>query len=251
MKSERGMSMVEATIILMVIGSLTAMLAPSVAGYMNDARNVAAKKDVEAIGAGILQMLKDTGSRCLRLEGQTECTFLNRVDLLVSAGNDPLSVIPADVTYPDSQAATNGSVNWRPDPEQPGQQDTMDDQLIENDNAGALGPYTATSFTGGGGPRMKLGWRGPYINGPINGDPWGTKYQANTIFLTVATDAFDTAGSPNQLQEGLRETGWNRDVIVLSAGVNRVVETSFGGTATPGVSAVGDDVIYVIGGSTR
>jgi type II secretory pathway pseudopilin PulG len=250
--SERGMSLVEATIILMVLALLTASVAPSVADYVSDARQVKAKEDVEAIGTGVLRLVRDTGSRCLRLAGTTDCTVANRVDLLISGGNDPRANTSVDVTLPDAEAATDATVNWLPDASAPTQQDTVDDQLIENDNGT---PYTAAGFTGGGGPKMKLGWRGAYINGPVSGDPWGYKYQANTIFLTVATNATDTAMVPNQAQEGLKQAGWQRNVLVVSSGANGFVETEFGGDAAGaggvGVSAGGDDIIYVIRGSTR
>ena len=89
-------------------------------------------------------------------------------------------------TLPDSEAATTsgnaGIVNWLPSSLAPSQQDLLEDQLIENDNAT---PYPSVSYTSGGGPRMKLGWRGAYLNGPIVADPWNHRYQVNTIFLTV------------------------------------------------------------------
>src|SRR3954469_19865951 len=113
--SERGMSLVEATIILMVLARLTAAISPSIADYTNDARQVKAKEDVEAIGTGILRMLKDTGSRCLRTAGTPDCTVATRVDLLVSGGNDPRAAASTDVVLPDSEAATTATVNWLPD----------------------------------------------------------------------------------------------------------------------------------------
>jgi hypothetical protein len=234
------MSLVEASIILMVIAALTAVIAPAMSDYTTDARHTAAKEDVEAIGTGILQLLRDTNSRCLRIDGAVGCTKANRVDLLVSGGNNPRSVTAADVTLPDSDAATSGVVNWLPDPQVPAQQDTVDEQLIFNSTT----PYTSVDFTA----RKKLGWRGAYLNGLVSGDPWSRKYQVNTLFLAVATDATDA--SP--LQEGLRESGWSRDVLVVSAGINGVVETSFGGaTAAEGVLVGGDDIAYNLGGTTR
>ena len=247
-KAERGMSLVEATIILMVLATLTAVISPSIADYVNDAESVKAKEDVEAIGQGVQRLLRDTGSRCLRLAGTTDCTKANRVDLLVSAGADPR----ADNTFSvvlDADSATTATVSWLPT-DAPAQQDTIDDQLIENDNGT---PYTAAGFTGGGGPKMKLGWRGAYLNGPISGDPWGNKYQVNTIFLSVATDATDGGGI--HTTEGLKQAGWQRNALAMSAGANGIVETEFGGSAAGaggvGVPAGGDDVIYVLRGSTR
>ena len=251
-RSEIGMSLVEATIIVMMVATLTAVIAPSASDYLEDARHTSAKEDVEAIGAAVLNVLRDTGSRCLRLAGTTECTITNRVDLLVSGGNDPVGVTASDVTIPDGNAVASGgtSLNWLPDSDAPAssQRSTLDEQLVLNSMAT---PYTAAGFTGGGGPRSKLGWRGAYLNGPVSSDPWGTKYQVNTVFLTVASDAIDSAITPDQSQEGLREAGWQRDVLVLSAGTNRNVSTSFGGTASGGVAADGDDVVYVIKGGTR
>jgi type II secretory pathway pseudopilin PulG len=247
--SSAGLSLVEATIILSVLSVLTAVVAPSLGDYVNEARQAQAKKDVETIGSGILQLLRDTGSRCLREVGTTDCTTTNRVDLLVSGGSDPIGVTVADIVIPDADAASGAttSFNWLPDAQAPaaGQRDDIDSQLIENDN---VTPYPQVTYNGGG-PRMKLGWRGAYLNGTVVSDPWGYKYQANTMFLTVATNAVDGGG--NQNQEGMRETGWLRDTLVLSAGANGQVETSFGGSATGGVSAGGDDVIYVMKGGTR
>ena len=116
--SERGMSLIEATIVLMVMAILVMLLAPTVGDYVNDARQVAARKDVESIGEGILRLLSDTGSRCLRLAGTTDCTIAKRVDLLVSAGDNPIGISASvtDITLPDSEAATPASVigRWPP-----------------------------------------------------------------------------------------------------------------------------------------
>jgi type II secretory pathway pseudopilin PulG len=249
LSSARGMSLVEATIILMVLATLTAVISPSIADYVNDAEGTKAKEDVEVIGTGILRLLKDTGSRCLREAGGTECTKANREDLLISAGNEPLSNTATDVTIVDGEAISSGatSLNWLPDAAAPvaGQRGTIDEHLVLNTPV-----YAAAGFTGGGGPRSKVGWRGAYLNGPVNGDPWGYMYQANTVFLTVATDATDTAGSPSQVQEGLKQAGWQRNVMVVSPGANGNIETSFG-AAGVGVVASGDDVVYVLKGSTR
>ena len=92
--SERGMSLIEATIILMVLAILTSVLAPSVGDYVNDARQTKVKEDVEALGTGILRMLRDTGKPFPQVvvgTGATSYADENRVDLLVSEGNAPSS----------------------------------------------------------------------------------------------------------------------------------------------------------------
>jgi hypothetical protein len=251
--SEKGLSLVEATIILMVLATLTAVIAPAAGVYINDARSVRAQDDVAAIGAGILNLLRDTGSRCLRLAGTTECTVGNRVDLLMSAGSQARALDVANVTLVDSDAVAGApaSLNWLntttpASAPQAGNRSTVDEHLVRN-NLGT--PYAAATFTSSGGPRMKLGWRGAYLNGPVGPDPWGYMYQVNTVFLTVGSNALD--GALNHSQEGLREAGWNRDVLVLSPGSNGVISTSFGGAAaTDGVAATGDDIVYVLRGAS-
>ena len=113
----------------------------------------------------------------------------------------------------------------------------MDNQFVTN-SAG----YASPSFTAGGGPRAGIGWRGAYLDGPIDVDPWGYAYQASTVFLVTASDAADGTGA------GQKRGGWTSDVVVLSAGSNGVVQTPFGSSNT---IAVGDDVISVVQGATH
>lgn len=255
---ETGMSLVEATIILMVLGILTAVIAPSVGDYLEDARQTKAKEDVEAIGTGILRLLRDTGLPCLTTVSgatvATGCTKAGRVDVLVGSGNSP-TVTASAVTLPngshgDTANATNnwvGSTSGDGVDAAPGGNDdtnvalnltdTIDRQLVTN----AAG-YTAVSFATGGGPAKAIGWRGAYLTGPTGADPWGNKYEANTIFLTTASDA--SAGTT----EGLQSAGWSKDVIVISAGSNGAIDTTMMGT---GVTAASDDVIYTVQGASR
>jgi type II secretory pathway pseudopilin PulG len=247
--SEKGMSLVEATIILMVLAILTAVIAPSAGDYINEARNVKAKEDVEAIGTGIMRVLRDTGSKCLKMDASLACTKANRVDLLVSGtgvADTDVDDAAKEVSGSASGALTGNAVatpyNWaggdNTNTPAAAERATVDDQLITNTTVA----YTGVNFTGGGGPRVGLGWRGAYLTGPAGLDPWGYRYQANTVFLGVATDA-STGGA-----EGNADGGWSYDAMVLSPGTNGMVETAFG---PAGGSASGDDVIYVIKGSTR
>jgi type II secretory pathway pseudopilin PulG len=239
--SERGLSLVEATIILMVLATLTAVIAPTAGDYMEEARNTKAKEDVEAIGMGIVRLMRDTGLPCVSLNGSS-CTKVNRVELLVSGSDETANLPTSDAAAYATNAnfASAAALNWAGATTSPvgvGTRDVMDPHLVSNTVA-----YTAAGFTGGGGPRHAVGWRGAYLNGPLDVDPWGYGYQASTIFLGVATDA--TAGTG----EGALSGGWSGDVMVVSAGSNGNIQTAFGAL---GGSAVGDDVVYVVQGSTR
>src|SRR5687768_14824473 len=89
LSSESGMSLVEATIILLVLATLTAVLSPSMGDYLEDARQMKAKEDVEVIGISVQRLLRDTGFKALRKNGATAHTLANRVDLLVTDGTVP------------------------------------------------------------------------------------------------------------------------------------------------------------------
>jgi len=247
LRAERGMSLVEATIILMVLAVLTAVIAPSAGDYIEDARNTKAKEDVEAIGMAIYRVVRDTGMPCLTRDtagAGGACAIANKVELLVSGDavntNEPTVVTAAYAAGATISSAAN--LNWAGGTNEVADtsRDLVTNQMTTNALPGT--DYTAVSFTSGGGPKAGLGWRGAYLNGPVSTDPWGYIYQASTIFLSVATNAADGTGT------GQLRGGWTQNVTVLSAGSNGTVQTAFGST---GAAAVGDDVVYVVQGATR
>jgi type II secretory pathway pseudopilin PulG len=249
MRNQHGMSLVETTIILMVLALLTGIVAPSARAYLEDARNVQAKSDVESIGSAVQNLLRDTGTLCLSFDGASCAnTTSGRVELLVSgtsvSANEP-TVVSTSTTGLSTSIASAASLNWagHADEVADARRDLMDPHFVTNPGTG----YPTTSFTAGGGPRVGIGWRGPYLTGPIDVDPWGYSYQANTVFLTVASGvANDGTGT------GQWRGGWNYDTLVVSAGSNGTIQTAFGGDpATGGMTTAGDDVVYVIQGGTH
>jgi type II secretory pathway pseudopilin PulG len=246
-RSERGMSLVEATIILMFLFLLTAVLSPTISDYVSDARQTKAKEDVEAIGGAIIRLLRDTGLPFPVLDPQETSANLrlaaNRIDLLVSDGNAPTSTnlgvagsnvggtffIATAVDWDDTDGPTDQIANMNP-------------HLAYNqaDANGLTNPYTQVVFPAAGGPRVGLGWRGAYITGPIGPDPWGNRYSANTVFLNAASNATGA-------------TGTNFDSFVISAGSDGVMATDMegNGTTSGGTRAGGDDVMFIMSGNTR
>src|SRR5262245_14142202 len=94
--SERGVSLIEASIVLSVFAMLTAVLAPSIGGYISDAQHAAAKKDIEVIASAVTRMLTDTGEAWVVRDGNGGSLTSppshaagNRVDLLVGSGVAP------------------------------------------------------------------------------------------------------------------------------------------------------------------
>lgn len=243
-----GLSLVEVTIILLVLMLLAGVLAPSIIDFLRDAQWVKVKADCEAIGVSVVRAMRDVPP-CFRRVGTDACTVANRVDLLWSDGTTagaiaPLSSAHVDYTLAGGNAA--GPLNW--DTGVTAQDGSMEQHLVRNS---VLTPYPVPSLLYPDsvpvGPQYGIGWRGPYLSAPIGPDPWGHAYMVNTAFLTTATDAV----APEEGQNG---TTWNRDVFCLSAGPNRMFETHFGGclsTTQSGTCREGDDWTYVIQGGTR
>jgi type II secretory pathway pseudopilin PulG len=247
-RDARGMSLVEATIILMVIFLLTAVLSPTITDYVSDARQTKAKEDVEAIGTSIIRLLRDTGLPFPVLNPTaataTLRTAANRVDLMISDGLAPSSnnlgvaasavagtyLIAAGVDWDDTDGAADQIAH-------------MNLHLAYNviNANGLTDEYPLLTFPAAGGPRVGLGWRGAYLTGPIGPDPWGNRYAANTVFLNPSSDSTTT---------GL---GTNFDSFVISAGPDGTIATDMegNGLTSGGTTPGGDDMIYVVSGTTR
>lgn len=244
LKGQKGLSLVEVTIMLLVLMLLTSVLAPSIFDFVNDARWVKVKEDCEAIGVSVARLTRDVGP-CLKFNGVAPCTMANRVDILFSDGPE---VLPAGVdiaTAADYASANMGTtpLNWDDD-DIVTVGDWMEDQFVTNAPAYNT-PLINYPLSFPVGPLFGLGWRGAYLASPIGPDPWGGRYLVNSVFLGVATDAV-TAG------EGHRSRWWERDVVCISAGPNALFQTPIGGNgANAGTTRIGDDFIYVIQGSGR
>ena len=223
--SERGMSLVEATIILMVLAILTAVIAPSAGDFLSDARNVKGKEDVEAIAMGLARLQRDFGKKTL---AAPDALPVN-IEVMVSGTATSAGLVTnAELgAQPAAKALGSGITDW-PIATTAKTTVSLDAALVTNSAGGANLQFTNSAlFTSGGGPRTGLGWRGPYLTGPIGLDPWGARYMANVEYM---------GGSDH-----------TNKAIVLSAGTNGVIETAYTGSGSAGV----DDIIYVISGSTR
>jgi type II secretory pathway pseudopilin PulG len=234
-KGQTGMSLVEATIILLVLMLLTAVLAPSIFDYYRDAQTVKVKEDCEAIGLTVARLVRDVGP-CLKIHGQAPCTMDNRADLLYSDGPANFT-IPGVSTVPTFVGSLASPLNWNLD--NTPNSSSMVDQFTTNAIGYAVPgtPEFQATF-----PAIGLGWRGAYLPSPIGPDPWGRRYLVNSAFLAPAVNV-----APNL--EGFY--GWNRDVFCISAGPNQTYETPVEGNINGGTNRGGDDFIYIIQGSTR
>jgi type II secretory pathway pseudopilin PulG len=242
-RDERGLSLVEATIILMVMATLTAVVAPSVRGSIREAQEATAKQDTAAIGVALARMLTDVGEAWFIRSGVRTGTATNqgapahgantRVDLMVGAGAIP----------PLSATARASGTDWDDAVDHAAIQ-TLDNYLVLNTPGGssANAYRTGATMTGAGnfdpdsgaGFNAPYSWRGAYLPGPIGSDPWGNRYMANVEFLART--------------QGTLGSGSARDVIVLSAGPNDRTDTVF---EIDGVTTGADDIAALISGATR
>jgi hypothetical protein len=244
LKRQRGLSLVEVTIMLLVLMLLTSVLAPSIYDFVLDAQWVKVKEDCEAIGITVARLTRDVGSCLKRTSGILECTQANRADILFSDGPDV--TVPPDVdltTAPDFVSPGNlATINWNLELERGA---WMEDQFVTNAAINYNTPAENYPTSYPVGPLFGLGWRGAYLSSPIGPDPWGNRYLVNSAFLAVATDAAD------DMTEGSRNRWWEKDVFCLSSGPNRLYQTPFACNTNHGTCRVADDFVYVIQGSGR
>jgi type II secretory pathway pseudopilin PulG len=195
--NEQGMSLVEATIILLVLMILTSVLAPSIYDFVSDAKMVKVKEDCEAIGISVVRLTHDVGP-CMQLTSAA-CTGTNRLDVLYSRG----TAASLDSTVAPGWTTPAPVVG------------DMEEQFTTNTHVAAL-VYPLPV------------WRGAYLSAPIGPDPWGSKYAVNVKFL-------GEAAMPNPLVAGAGDTdvfclsaGPNKKIETAFAG------NGFGGTTRGG-----------------
>lgn len=208
LRGEAGLSLVEATIILMTISILTAALAPVAKRTSDIARLTRVVTDLSAIRQAILDFNAATPTQQkFTINGATNGA---RVDLLVSDGDIPLEV------------SATGSAAWqRVVDNTGGKVDFLERHLVTNNPRGNVANKYAVPATLGA-----TGWRGAYLSAPVDPDPWGNRYMVNVKFM-VSSD---------------NNAPWY-DVFVYSAGPNEIIDTLF---ALDGAIPQGDDMILIV-----
>lgn len=249
------MSLVEATIVLSTVSLLTAILAPQAASYVDTARQARAREDAKVIGDAINTFINDNGEVQFLIDGSNGTASqpptrpdANRVNLLVSDGDIPAlaTAIAGDTLW---TTAVNGTTV-----------DTLSNHLIENVPAEAAGsryrnPTDITVAAPGGnntdfaraessGLNAPYAWRGAYLQGPVDPDPWGNRYAVNVAYLDPSPTAAVAGVATGFLVTDLARL----DVFVLSAGPDEEIDTQFDQDgAVPG----DDDFVYLVSSHAR
>jgi type II secretory pathway pseudopilin PulG len=199
LRRHHGFSIVEATIVLAVVAVLAGAVAPSVSRTLAQGRLARAQSDVQAIKIAVHNVL--TEHTLFVPFTSTGAVDGDAIEMLVSDGDIPFTAIGA-TNWDNPIACCAGAVDVA----------FLEAHLVTNTGLGATGSYSV----GAGG------WRGAYINAPVDPDPWGNRYAVNTEYLKITT---------------------TNDVFVLSPGPDEEVDTPFTfNGARPG----DDDIIAII-----
>jgi type II secretory pathway pseudopilin PulG len=239
LNSERGITILETTVILSVLFILAGAMSPIVSESVNTARAVKAKNDASMIALGLINLQKDVGADALSLgRGATGGVALHLPDLLASQGSAPdlddAQTSESDTTpiVPLLAAPGHGGVSltanarsamraqrqqWRNTPS-----GSLDDHLMNNRH----GYRFRRSGEHGG-------WNGPYVSAEIKGDPWGRQFLINSQWLDGGVSAADAQGRIR------------RAVFVVSPGADGVVDTPFEQSIVD-ARGYGDDIVIRI-----
>jgi prepilin-type N-terminal cleavage/methylation domain-containing protein len=226
LRSQGGFTLIEVIVVLAVVGTLAALIAPRIFPYIDEAKLTRAQLDVNAIAAGITKFYKDTGRWPFEKDGSSSSAYAaGDADVLTSnpacegavigtgAGCDLF--VPADASTASSWALASADA------------DSLHDQLVYNDPYGAVANSDAYPMSG------KRAWNGPYLFNIATLDPWGHSYLVNI-------------GSADPSLEGASTQKW---VFAISAGPDGALDTAVNVVWTnPGseLAPAGDDIIAVI-----
>jgi len=205
MRKESGFTLIEMVVVLAVVAILAAILTPTIAKNINDAKLARANNEVQVIAAAVGSFYKDLG----RWPTADGTDLDDNIQLLYGPGETP-AVQGGGVAQEQYWLNSGG---WGA-----ALVDTFTNQLIENDPADGAVDYPNDTTV----PRPELRWKGPYIT-EVKADPWGSHYSCN-IWYTYNTTAGNFVG-------------------IWSAGPNRTSNTDAVQVSTE-VVVGDDDIVY-------
>lgn len=256
---EAGFTLVEVSIILLVLVILAAILLPNLGSFNRLARFARVREDVGALCSALSRYVVDTGEASFyewggRDAGGYESDTPYReyvVGLLVGDGDTP--TVNGSASADGEAWATEVRDNLRAALDVSGDRiqfrvDTFANHLIHNTPLGysSNGYRTPNDMVSGGtsagieggllfdspdgqGFNSMFAWRGPYISDVVEPDPWGNRYMANVFALHAP--------------QGRDGDGFTSAVLCYSAGPDEEADTSFN---QPGGWSTGDDDVTAV-----
>lgn len=252
---ERGLTMIEATIILVVLSLLSAILAPSIGQFVRRARLARAQEDTRAIATAIRRFIEDTGENAFFSNGQGGTNTPSRtttkvVGLLIGDGDIPDAAFGIAVGNWRKKSTETVTETTNRGTSITAAVDTISNQLIQNRPEGATPGYRTAAQMSNSSPSSNVtpglrfdpasgqqtnstfAWRGPYIN-QVGPDPWGNRYAVNVIFL--------------YRPQSIDNDGFAADTFVISAGPDEELDTPF---KIDGAAPADDDVVFIVAGNS-
>ena len=203
-RTEHGLSLIEITIVLLAMSIITAGVAPVAARVIDRTRLSRAVEDSEAIKTAVVMFVTDLGGAGFTGFTVTGTSGGTTVRMLVGDGDIPRELgAGGDALWQATVDNTGGTVDF------------LERHLITNNPRGSA----ANDYPNTGSDQ----WRGAYLDGPIDADPWGNRYAVNTRWM--------------------KDAPRSNDVFVLSAGPDEQIDTPF---AVNGIVPGDDDIIAVI-----
>jgi type II secretory pathway pseudopilin PulG len=203
----RTFTLIELTVLLVLLVTLVLVLAPTIANYMNDSRLVRARTDCRTLADGIVRFYRDTSlfPQWVAAPPGASAEGAYRLDLLVTDGDTP-----------GLQSSTMA---------------VLDTGLLAGWTTGRIGKLADQLTTNAPGYVMRTtgapgGWNGPYLPAPIGPDPWDNQYIVNVGLL----------GGDGATMDSARSAVW-----ALSAGPNGTIDTAFRQSVAT-ASLGGDDI---------
>jgi prepilin-type N-terminal cleavage/methylation domain-containing protein len=222
MRKKKGFTLIEMVVVLAVVSILVAILVPTIARHIKEAKITRAQNEELVIASAILSLYKDVGRwPCTNAIGPSG--GVNRV----------LSGQSGDYIPTDNDAGVTGSANWATISTTKHLADYLYFNNPDNDSGGLNQNETGQDYPTTGDYR----WRGPYLDKPSNLDPWGAQYVISARYFPG-----------NSLTTVAQRIGHR--VLVVSAGINQVWETPFADAVNrntiPDDGPGGDDIGFVI-----
>jgi len=213
-RREEGFTLIEVTMILLVLAVLSAIMLPQMGSFNRLARFVRAREDIAAICSVLKVMLDDVGAGAVYADRRDSRRLREPVGLLVGEGDTPLGTAAAGTSSWQLRRGSTFTVPTDGGSMEPEfRVDTLANHLIGNVPLGDGERRWPTALDSRRGRNAQFQWRGPYLDA-VATDPWGNRYMVNTFALHSPPEggAFDHYG-----------TG----VVCMSAGPDEAVSTAF------------------------
>jgi prepilin-type N-terminal cleavage/methylation domain-containing protein len=208
--NKKGFTLIEMVVVLAVVAVLAAILFPTIAKHITDAKITRVVNEEQVITAAIMMLYKDTGKWPNTNAAGTGGPGGNSDRLLTGETTDPVATGAAPVSR-------TGAVNWGTFGDA---QQLYNFLYINNPNCNAT-ENNATDYPTTG----EFSWRGPYLDKRAFVDPWGNQYVISSRYFPPNPDAVIA----------------DHRVLVLSTGEDQLWSTSYSDGVTR-LTAPADDV---------